>query len=74
MVDDKEPFHIVVKEVVDNPDGGATYSFDIGDEARDNLANIGLEFVLYCAATGTDIQDAYNLILKHSTTGEDSSD
>ena len=66
MVDDKEPSYIVVKDVVEHEDGAATYSFDIGDEARSTLAEIGLEFVLYCAATQTDTQDALNMILSNA--------
>ena len=74
MSDDKPPFYIVVKDVVDHEDGGATYSFDIGDDTRDSLAKIGLEFVLYCGATGTDIQDAYNMILYNAKVREKTSE
>ena len=67
---DKPPFYIVVNDVVEHEDGGATYSFDIGNDTKDSLAKIGLEFVLHCAATGTDIQDAYNMILWNAKTEE----
>lgn len=68
--DDKPPFYLVLQDVVDHEDGGATYSFDIGDDTRNSLAKIGLEFVLHCAATGTDIQDAYNMILYNTKAEE----
>jgi len=75
---DKPPFYIVVNDAAEHEDGGATYSFDIGNGTRDSLAKIGLEFVLHCAATGTDIQDAYNMILcnakaEEKINGEDTS-
>jgi len=56
--------YIVVKDTVEHEDGSATYSFDLSDGARDDLANIGLEFVLYCAAARVDIQDAFKMILE----------
>ena len=56
--------YIVIKDTVEHEDGSATYSFDLSDGARDDLANIGLEFVLYCAATRIGTQDAFKLILQ----------
>jgi len=56
--------YIVIKDTVEHGDGSATYSFDLSDGARDDLASIGLEFVLYCAATRIDTQDAFELILQ----------
>lgn len=64
--DTKAPFYIKVVDTVEHEDGSATYTFDLDDEARNNLANLGLEFVLHCAATGMDIQDAFKLILRNS--------
>ena len=55
--------YIVITDTVEHEDGSATYSFDISDDARSSLAEIGIEFILYCAATGTDIQDALDMIL-----------
>lgn len=57
-------FTIAVIGVEEHEDGGATYSFHLDENAKVKLANIGLEFVLTCAATGTDIQDALNVISK----------
>lgn len=57
-------FTIIVTDVEEHEDGGATYSFHLDENAKVKLANIGLEFVLTCAATGTDIQDALNGISK----------
>lgn len=62
--------YIVVKDTVEHEDGSATYSFELNDKARDDLANIGLEFILYCAVTRMDTQDALKLLLKKGGTDE----
>lgn len=49
------PFVIKVVDTVEHPDGSATYSFDLDDEAEKSLVKLGLEFVLYCAAHELDI-------------------
>jgi len=56
--------YIIIKDTVEHEDGSATYSFDLNDEARDDLANIGLEFILYCAVARMDIQEAFKVILQ----------
>lgn len=53
---DEEPFYVVVTGVQENPDGAATYSFEMSDDAAEKLANLGLEFTLYCASYGLDLQ------------------
>jgi hypothetical protein len=55
--------HIIVSDVTENEDGSATYSFQVPDEDVKQLTEIGIEFVLYCAAAKMDIQDALKLIL-----------
>lgn len=59
-----EPFQVVVTNVEEHEDGGATYSFELDDKAQVEIANIGLEFMLYCAAYGLDLQYALEN-LKH---------
>jgi len=58
--------HIVITDTVEHEDGSATYSFDINDEAQSSLTEIGIEFILYCAAARTDIQDALDMILSNA--------
>jgi len=58
--------YIVITDTVEHGDGSATYSFDISDDARSSLAEIGIEFILYCAAARTDIQDALDMILSNA--------
>ena len=73
---ENEPFYVVVTDVKENPDGGATYSFEMSDEASTQLANLGLEFSLYCASYGLDLQyvlENLNLIADHqNNVGTDS--
>jgi len=57
---------IVVNEVVEHEDGSATYSFDMDPASTKRITELGLEFLLYCAAYGMDIQDALSLIAEAS--------
>ena len=50
---------IVVTDVVEHEDGSATYTFDIDDASQKKVIELGLEFILTCAAYGLDIQDAF---------------
>jgi hypothetical protein len=52
---------IVVTDVIENDDGSATFTFDIDDASSKKITELGLEFILTCAAYGLDIADA----LKH---------
>jgi hypothetical protein len=49
---------IVVTDVVENEDGSATYTFDLDDVSSKKITELGLEFILTCAAYGLDIQQA----------------
>lgn len=55
---ENEPFQVVVTDVKEHEDGAATYSFAMDDQAHDKMANLGLEFMLYCAAYELDLQYA----------------
>jgi hypothetical protein len=55
-----EPFHIAVEKVVEHEDGGATYSFEMDEKAAVNMAQIGLEFTVFCAAYQLDLQYVLN--------------
>ena len=60
----EEPWEMLVTDVVDNEDGGTTISFDLDVEAHKAMANLGVQFVLYCAAAQVDMQVALDAILK----------
>jgi len=65
---ENEPFQVVVTNVEEHEDGAATYSFAMDDKAQVEIANIGLEFMLYCASYGLDLQYALEnlkLIAEH---------
>ena len=64
------PSTIVVTNVVDHEDGSATYSFDMDSGSTSRLVELGLEFVLTCAAYKLDIQDAFDLLAKHGKSVE----
>lgn len=55
---EEEPFQVVVTNVEEHEDGGATYTFELDDNAKVKMANLGLEFMLYCAAYELDLQYA----------------
>ena len=53
---------IVITDTVEHEDGSATYTFDMDDASQKKITELGLEFILTCAAYGLDIQDALTLI------------
>ena len=53
---------IVITDVVEHEDGSATYTFDIDDVSSKKITELGLEFILTCAAYGLDIQEALQVI------------
>jgi hypothetical protein len=56
---------IVIKDVKENEDGSATYSFDIDSNSSKKITELGLEFVLTCAAYNMDIQEALTIISEY---------
>jgi hypothetical protein len=55
---------IVVTNITENDDGSATYTFDIDDVSSKKITELGLEFILTCAAYGLDINDALGHLRK----------
>ena len=53
---------IVVTDVTEHEDGSATYTFDMDDVSSKKITELGLEFILTCAAYGLDIQEALQVI------------
>lgn len=49
---------IIITDTVEHEDGSATYTFDMDDASSKKITELGLEFILTCAAYGLDIQDA----------------
>ena len=62
MSDDKVG-HLVIVDVIENEDGGATYKFDLDDKSEKLVAEIGLRLILTCAAYDMDIEDALQSIV-----------
>jgi hypothetical protein len=59
---------IVVTDVKENGDGSATYTFDIDDISSKKITELGLEFILTCAAYGLDIADALKVLADYGKT------
>ena len=62
MSDDKVG-HLVITDVVEQEDGGATYKFDLDKRTEKLLAELGLRLILTCAAYDMDIEDAIQSIV-----------
>jgi hypothetical protein len=59
----KELAMIVITDTVEHEDGSATYTFDIDDVSSKKITELGLEFILTCAAYRLDIHEALNHII-----------
>ena len=53
---------IVITDTVEHEDGSATYTFDMDDASTKKITELGLEFILTCAAYGLDIQETLQVI------------
>jgi hypothetical protein len=62
--------HIVVTEVEEHEDGSATYEFEFDADTRDHMVRLGIEFTLYCAAYGWDMQDALDSLKREVPKGD----
>ena len=58
----EETFYISVVGEEEHEDGSATYSFDLDEKAQKSLIELGLKFVVYCAAYRLDIQEVFDHI------------
>ena len=56
---------LIVTDVIENEDGSATYTFDIDEISSKKITELGLEFILTCAAYGLDIADALKHLSEH---------
>jgi hypothetical protein len=66
-----KPAMLIVTDVIENEDGSATYTFDIDDTSSKKITELGLEFILTCAAYGLDIADALKVLADYGKTGEE---
>jgi hypothetical protein len=66
----EDPFYIVVDEVKEHEDGGATYTFKMNQKATEAMCQYGMQLVMICAAYGVDIQDAFDSIRNLGTKDE----
>jgi len=56
--------NIGVEKVTEHEDGSATYMFEMDDKAVKLVQEVGLQFIMYCGASGVDIQQALDMILE----------
>jgi len=63
---------LIVTDVIENDDGSATYTFDIDDISSKKITELGLEFILTCAAYGLDIADALKVLADYGKSIEGS--
>jgi hypothetical protein len=61
---------IGVEEVEEHEDGSATYNFHFDEDTKSQLVKLGIEFAVYCAAYGWDIQDALDSLKREGNTGD----
>ena len=53
---------IVITDTVEHEDGSATYTFDMDSASQKMVTELGLEFIITCAAYGVDIQEALKVV------------
>ena len=53
---------IEVMDIVDKDDGSAVITFDLSNDVVKSMAQHGLKFVLFCAAYGVTIDEAFDRI------------
>ena len=52
-----------VTNITEHEDGGATYSFDMDDTTLALAQELGLKLLIYCGATGTNVDCVFDSIL-----------
>jgi hypothetical protein len=55
---------IEVTDVIEHEDGSCTMSFNMDGETTVSMAQIGLKFVLWCAAAQVSTEEALNSIIR----------
>ena len=52
-----------VTALTEHQDGSATYTFDLDDNTAALAKELGLKLLIYCGATGTDLDFVFKSIL-----------
>jgi len=65
---------ILITDTVEHEDGSATYTFDLDDASSKKITELGLEFILTCAAYGLDIHDALTHLIEYGKSKETDDD
>jgi len=60
---DEEVGHMRVTNLTEHEDGSATVEFDMDDTTAALAQELGLKLLLYCGATGTDLDFVFDSIL-----------
>ena len=55
--------HMKVTGITEHEDGGATIEFDLDDTTTALAQELGLKLLIYCGATGTDLDCVFDSIL-----------
>lgn len=55
---------IAILETKERDDGSVDITYVLDEDTKLKMASIGVEFALYCAAAGVDMQVALNNIIK----------
>ncbi|AYP28080.1 hypothetical protein HWB26_gp19 [Lentibacter phage vB_LenP_ICBM2] len=59
----EEVGHMKVTDVFEHEDGSATMTFDMDDATAALAQELGLKLLIYCGATGTDLDCVFDSIL-----------
>jgi hypothetical protein len=55
--------HMKVTKLTEHEDGGATIELDMDDATAALVQELGLKLLIYCGATGTDLDYVFKSIL-----------
>jgi hypothetical protein len=64
--------HMKVTNLTEHEDGGATIDLDLDDTTAALAQELGLKLMIYCGATGTDIDYVFDSILGKELDNESS--
>lgn len=62
---------LIVAKVTERDDGGVDLEVDTDEESAVQMANTGLEIMIYCAAYKVNLQDVLDWISSHKQESED---
>ena len=66
--------HMQVTKLTEHEDGGATIEFDMDDTTAALAQELGLKLLIYCGATGTNVNYVFDSILGRELDNEPSRD